>query len=60
MTAGVLISEKQTEEVAKIANKNRQTLLKARDQLGGFNFIRSRTNWLSGMVKRQSLNKIFF
>jgi len=51
MTAGVLISEKQTEEVAKIANKNRQTLLKVRDQLGGFDFIRTRTKWLSGMVK---------
>ena len=60
MTAGVLISEKQTEEVAKIANKNRQTLLKVRDQLGEFDFIRTRTKWLSGMVKRQSLNKNFF
>jgi len=39
------------EEVAKIANKIRQALLKFRDQSGGLDFIRTRTKWLSVMVK---------
>jgi len=61
MIAGVLILEKQIEEVIKIAHKNRQALQKSFDQVDWFNFMKITRKGLCVMVKEQSLKeKSFF